>query len=256
MRTRIDPRLLLVALCAPALALSACKKADDTTAPSNAVASASTSTAPAGVAPAGGWTEAVVKTPEGGFLMGNPNAPVKLIEYGSRTCPHCGHFAEEAMPEIKSRYVATGKVSYEFRDFAIHAPDIAAILLGQCNGAGPFFPILEGMFADQKTVLPKLEATPNAFMTGLQGKSPADQAAAWAGQLGYIAFVGQRGVPEAKARACLADNGAIDAIGKQMQAGQTQFNIDGTPTFIINGSSVGSLEWADLKAKLDAAVAG
>jgi protein-disulfide isomerase len=188
--------------------------------------------------------------------MGNPNAPVKLIEYGSRTCPHCGHFAEEAMPEIKSGYVATGKVSYEFRDFAIHAPDIAAILLGQCNGAGPFFPILEGMFADQKTVLPKLEATPNSFMTALQGKSPADQAAAWADQLGYVQFVGLRGVPEAKARACLADSAAIDAIGKQMQDAQTKFNIDGTPTFIINGSSVGSLEWKELKAKLDAAVAG
>ena len=160
------------------------------------------------------------------------------------------------MPEIRSGYVDTGKVSYEFRDFAIHAPDIAAILLGQCNGAGPFFPILEGMFADQKNTLPKLEATPQAFMTGLQGKSPAEQAAAWADRLGYVGFVGQRGVPEAKARACLADAAAIDALGKQMQDAGTRFNISGTPTFIINGGSVGSLEWADLKARLDAAVAG
>jgi protein-disulfide isomerase len=254
MRVMNNSRLLLVALCAPALALGACKKADDgATAGSSPAGGAPTSVA-SGTAPAGGWTEAVAATPDGGFVMGNPDAKVKLIEYGSRTCPHCGHFAEEAMPEIKSKYVATGKVSYEFRDFAIHAPDIAAILLGRCNGAGPFFPILEGMFADQKTTLPKLETTPTSFTTGLQGKSPTDQAAAWADQLGYTAFVGQRGVPEAKARACLADNAAIDAIGKRMQDAQTKFNIDGTPTFIINGSSVGSMEWADLKAKLDAAV--
>jgi protein-disulfide isomerase len=255
MRIMIDSRHLLLALCVPALALAACKKADDSTTAGGNVA-APTATTPPGTAPAGGWTEAVAATPDGGFVMGNPNAQVKLIEYGSRTCPHCGHFAEEAMPELKSKYIAGGKVSYEFRDFAIHAPDIAAILLGQCNGAGPFFPILEGMFADQKTTLPKLEATPNSFMTALQGKSPAEQAAAWADKLDYIAFVGQRGVPEAKARACLADNAAIDAIGKHMQDGQTKFDISGTPTFILNGSSIGSLEWADVKAKLDAALAG
>lgn len=246
--------LLLLALCAPALALSACKKSDDGTAGAPAAAPAA-ATMPT-TAPAGGWSESVVKTPEGGFLMGNPAAQVKLIEYGSRTCPHCGHFAQEALPDIRSKYVDGGKVSYEFRDYAIHAPDIAAILVGQCNGAGPFFPILEGMFADQKNVLPKLETTPNSFVTSLQGKTPAQQAAAWADQLGYIAFVGQRGVPDAKARACLADNAAIDAIGRQMQDAGNQFNITGTPTFILNGSSIGSLEWADLRAKLDAALAG
>ena len=252
----VNPRLVLLALCAPALALSACKKSDDgAAAPTAAPAASTASTAPV-TAPAGGWSELVVKTPEGGFLMGNPNATVKLVEYGSRTCPHCGHFAQEALPEIRSKYVDGGKVSYEFRDYAIHAPDIAAILVGQCNGAGPFFPILEGMFADQKNVLPKLETTPQSFVTALQGKSPTEQATAWGEQLGYIAFVGQRGVPDAKARACLADNAAIDAIGKQMQDAGTQYNITGTPTFIINGSSVGSMEWADLKTKLDAALAG
>ncbi len=249
----IHPRILLTGLAAAALTLAGChKKAEETSA---AGATAPAASGPVAAAPAGGWVEQVAATPEGGFLMGNPNAPVKLIEYGSRTCPHCGKFTEEGVPELKSKYISTGKVSYEFRDFAIHAPDIAAILLGQCNGPQTFFPILEQMMVDQKNTLPKLESLPPSFTQGLNGKSPTEQAAMWADQLGYLSFVGQRGVPQAKGRACLADQKAVDTLLNHMNDGAKRYNITGTPGFVINGSSATDVyDWKSLEPALKTAL--
>ncbi|WP_454886444.1 thioredoxin domain-containing protein [Sphingomonas oryzagri] len=233
-----------------ALALAGCKKqADDGAAPAANAASA----APVAAAPAGGWTEQVTKTAEGGYLMGNPNAPVKLIEYGSRSCPHCAKFDQEGVPLLKAGYVASGKVSYEFRDFLIHPMDLAAILVGQCNGPSTFFPILDQMMADQDEMVAKLQALPPTFQNTLTG-SPADQATKWAEALGYIQFVGQRGVPEAKARQCLADSKAIDAISQQMNDSQSKYNVNSTPTFIINGNKVdNAYDWATLEPALKSA---
>jgi protein-disulfide isomerase len=243
---------LIAGIAAAALSLAGCKKSADGSSASNATTASS---APAGPAPAGGWVDQVVRTEDGGFRMGNPDAQAKLIEYGSRTCPHCGLFTKEAMPEIK-QMVATGKLSYEFNDFAIHAPDVAAILLGQCNGPATFFPILEGMMADQANTLPKLEKLPDGLAQSMTGKSVSDQAAMWADYLGYTKFVGQRGVPETKAKACLADPKAVDALGKTMQTATTKYNIQGTPTFVLNGDVIGTAEWQDLKPKLTAAMGG
>jgi protein-disulfide isomerase len=242
------PQYLVPVLAA--LALAGCKKqADETAAP---VATNTASAAPV-AAPAGGWTEQVVKTPDGGFQMGNPNAPVKLIEYGSRSCPHCAHFTKEGVPLLKSQYVASGKVSYEFRDFPIHPMDLAAILVGQCNGPSTFFPILDQMMADQDSMYAAVQKLPSTFQNSLTG-TPNDQATKWAEALGYIQFVGQRGVPEAKARQCLADPKATDAISQQLSAAQSKFNVDSTPTFIINGSKAdGAYDWATLEPLLKAA---
>jgi len=234
----IKNRLLLAGFAMAAITLAGCQKKADETAATGTATPAATS-GPATPAPAGGWASQVVQTADGGYLMGNPNAGVKLIEYGSRTCPHCAKFNEEGFPELKRKYIDTGKVSYEFRDFAIHPMDPAAILLGQCNGAGTFFPILDQMMADQPNVFPKLDKLPPSFQQQMAGKTPNEQAAAWAEQLGYVQFVGQRGVPEAKAKACLADPKAIEAMSKRMQDGVTRYNITGTPAFVVNGKPAG-----------------
>ncbi len=257
----IHARTLLVSFAAAALlTLAGCQKKAEEGTTTGATVATGTTVAPAAsgalaAAPAGGWTEQVTRTADGGFLMGNPNAPVKLIEYGSRTCPHCGHFTEEGVPLLKSKYIANGKVSYEFRDFAIHAPDLAAILLGQCNGPSTFFPILEQMMADQKNTLPKLEKLPDSFTQSLNGKTPTQQAAMWADQLGYLGFVGQRGVPEAKGRACLADQKAVDTLIAHMNDGVKRYNVSGTPAFVINGSAVPNVyDWASLEPALKTAL--
>lgn len=241
---------LLVALIGPGLALAACKKTDADAAPPVAAAG------PIAPAPAGGWAAQVARTAEGGYRMGNPDAPVKLVEFGSRTCPHCAAFAAEGLPELEKSYVASGRVSYEFRDFAIHAPDLAAILLGRCVAPAAFFPTLKQMFADLPAVDAKLTAIPSTFQSQLEGKSPAQQAAIWANYLGYTAFVGQRGVPAGKAQACLANGGAIDTFAADMQRDTQRYNLNATPTFVVNGTVSEAREYPALKPVLDAALAG
>ncbi len=235
----------------PALLVAACGKGGPGGIGGNSAAPA----APvAAVKPPAGqnWVDVVSRTPEGGYRMGNPNAPVKLIEYGSRSCPHCAAFDAEGVPTLKSGPIAAGKLSYEFRDYPVHAAlDMGPILLGQCVAPSSFFPMLEQMMAAQPQLLSKTDKIPAADQTRLQSATPTQVATYLAEWNGYIDFVKQRGVPEAKARACLADPKAIDAIAKGTDTANTQYKVAGTPTFIVNGSVVPDVaDWKELQPAL------
>ena len=91
--------------------------------------------------PGGTWADVVNATSAGGFVMGNPNAKVKLVEIGSLSCPHCKAFDDEGVPALIEKYVKPGKVSWEFRTYVIHGPiDVAADIVVRCNGAEELFP--------------------------------------------------------------------------------------------------------------------
>jgi protein-disulfide isomerase len=206
--------------------------------------------------PAGtNWLETVVKTPEGGYRMGNPNAAIKLVEYGSRTCPVCGEFGRAATQPLEQNYIATGKVSWEFREFLVHGqPDFAPALLGRCMGPGPFFGLLEQMYLNQGPVEEKMgSADGQALFAKMQNAKPLDVAKAWGDYLGYVDFVKARGVPEDKARACLNDQAAFDEIVKVMDDASKNKGVGGTPTFFLNGEIVpNSSDWKSLEAALKA----
>lgn len=241
------PRFLVAGLAA--LSLAACG-GSGSGGSGNAVASAPVTARPA---PAGqNWTEVVSKTPEGGYRMGNPDAPIKLVEYGSRTCPTCGAFGQTGQKPLTEQYVSTGKVSYEFRDYLVHgAPDFAPSLLGRCATPEAFFPLLEAMYMAQPDFEKKLmdQAATNALQAKLAGQSPNAVAAAWGDYMGYVDFVKQRGIPEAKARACIADKKALDEI-QTMMTSDDGANVTGTPTFFLNGTKVDGLSWPDVEAAL------
>ena len=239
----------VIALAALPLALAACSKNDST---GNVDAPAAAPVA-AAAAPAGqSWTETVVKTPEG-YLMGNPNAAIKLVEYGARSCPTCGAFAREAYKPLTEKYVSTGKVSFEFRDFAVHgAPDLAAAVLGRCNGPATFFPLLEAMYQDQAATLARMQAIPQAEQARLQSIPPLQAVTGWADAAGFVDFVKQRGVPEARARQCLADQKLLQEVVKITEEGGAV--VTGTPTFLINGEKVeNAVTWAQIEAALKGA---
>ena len=82
----------------------------------------------------GDWSSIVSKTAEGGFIMGNPNAKVKLVEFGSLTCPHCAEFEEKGGNALIENYVKKGLVSWEFRNFVRDPVDMTATLLARCGG--------------------------------------------------------------------------------------------------------------------------
>lgn len=232
--------------CALAM-LAACGDGGSTnTAAPNSIAAAP---APAGQ----DWTQVVSKTADGGYLMGNPNAPLKLVEYGSRTCPTCGNFGRTATQPLEENYIKTGKVSFEFRDFLVHAPDLGVATLGRCVGEAPFFPVLHQMFADQDQFLQKLESVPADFQQRLQGMSPAQQATAWVEHLGYIDFMKQRGLTEAQARQCLSDGSRIEELAKISEVAMRDKEVTGTPTFILNGEKLDAASWPQVEQALKAA---
>jgi protein-disulfide isomerase len=237
-----------------ALALAGCNKTPDS---STGTAIPNAPKVAAKAAPTGQqWTETVSKTPEGGYRMGNPDAPIKLVEYGSRTCPICGEFGRAAFEPLQKNYVSTGKVSFEFREFLVHGqPDFAPSLLGRCAGPGPFFPILEQMYQQQAPVEEKMtSAAGQALFAKMQNQPPLAVAKAWGDFLGYVDFVKQRGIPEAKARACLNDQAAFDEILKVMDDASKNKNVNGTPTFFINGKIVpNTSDWPGLEHALKAA---
>lgn len=227
-----------------ALALAACGGAGDgnITAPANSVAAVA---APSGQ----DWTQVVSKTPEGGYVMGNPNAPLKLVEYGSRTCPTCGVFGQTGMRPLETTYVKSGKVSYEFRDFMVHAPDLGVSLIGRCAGPEPFFPLLEQMFVEQQGFLEKLEAA-GPFQQSIVNQSPQAQAAAWVNHLGYLEFAKQRGIPESQLKACLADPKLMAEV-VQLSEQAMKNGVTGTPTFTLNGRPLeGQVSWPQIEQAL------
>ena len=231
------PALLLLAACSG-------ETGGNSSAPAAPVAAVP---APAGTS----WTETVTKTAEG-YLMGNPNAPIKLVEYGARTCPTCARFAQEGFGPLTQNYVSSGKGSFEFRDFVVHGPsDIALALVGTCGSPAAFFPILEQQYANQEQFLNRLQTLSPAQQQALQAQSPSAQAAALAEMMGAIDFVKARGVPEAQARACLSDAAKLEAIVKPTETAAQAGTVTGTPTFLINGEVVpNTLSWAQLEQAL------
>ena len=233
--------------------LAACGKTPDATNATSPVHQAAAVRPPVGQ----DWTQVVSQTPEGGYRMGNPSAALTLVEYGSRTCPTCGMFGREGMRPLEDKYVKSGKVSYEFREFLVHGPpDLPASLLGRCGGEAVFFPLLEQMYQDQAQFEAKLtdQAATTALQNRLAGAAPTAVAAAWGDYMGYVDYVKQRGIPEAKARACLADSKAIDRLVSVMNDAQSSKNVNGTPTFFLNGRQLeGAASWPQVEQALRAA---
>jgi protein-disulfide isomerase len=234
------------------IALSACGDGGNTTSVDNVTAAQKVAAVPA---PAGqSWTETVVRTPEGGWLMGNPNAPIKLVEFGSRTCHVCREFDEQGYTPLTTNYVASGKVSYEFRDFLRNGADLSAALLGGCGGPGPFFTLLNQMYADQNRVLDVLQKLPQSYYEQLGNLPPAQQTQRFAEAAGFLDFVKQRGIPEAQARACLADPKAAETLTKMNEKANADYPIPGTPTFLLNGKMLeNTVNWRQVEQALKAA---
>ena len=233
---------MMILTAVSALALGGCNKAEDSASkPAQAPVAA-----PAGTS----WTETTSVTPDGGMLMGNPAAPVKLVEYGALSCPHCAKFSADSTEGLKA-LVAKGTVSYELRTYLIHPQDLPASLLARCNGAGPFFAIAEQMFATQNDWLAKSSTITAADQQSWATMTPNQVAAAMADKLGLVQFVEQRGIPADKAKACLADPEGVKTLQKLVNVANEEYKISGTPTFIVNGQTVPNVTtWADLEPEL------
>jgi len=194
-------------------------------------------------APSRDWTRTVVATPDGGFRMGNPQAKIAIIEYGSLTCPHCRHFAETAMKPLLSQYVRTGKATYEYRSLVLNGIDIAATLVARCGGPNHFFPVAEELYATQPTWVSKVTGEESDKLNALP---PEEQMLGVAKVTGLIPIAAKHGIPSAKTEVCLKDAAAADLLERAAQAAGDK-GVQGTPTFFVNGNQVVAGDWVTLE---------
>ena len=190
------------------------------------------------------WTRTVVATTEG-FRVGNPNAPVKLVEYASLTCPHCAHFAKEGVPQLLAQFVKPGRVSFEFRNFVRDPYDLTGALLSRCAGPGNFFALTHEIFDTQRQWIERVKPQESAIAALPEGER-FNRIAAVSGLNGLAA---KAGVSAEKGRQCLADNEAVDRLMRNRQSALQQ-GLEGTPMFLVNGKKVDGHDWASLRPLL------
>jgi protein-disulfide isomerase len=239
------PRIVLSLLALPlALGLAACDKAAESSAPSGEPI--------AKIAPPAGkaWGDVVERTPEGGHRMGNPEAPIKLIEFGSMTCSHCADFAEQSAAELRDNFIASGRVSFEFRNFVVNPIDITTSLLARCGPPESFFALTDQLFANQAATFERLNAAGPAANEAAMNQPEAKRFIALGEVTGLTEFVSSRGVAKDQANACLADLDAAKALAQRAKDDGDKYQIEGTPTFLVNGTKFQG-GWPELKAHLE-----
>lgn len=161
--------------------------------------------------------------------LGNPKAPVTVIEYASLTCPHCAHFDATAFPMLKKDYIDTGKVYYIFREFPLDNFATAGFMLARCVPQGQYFAVIHAFFKSQ----PELDSAPDP-LKWLQG------------------FAKQIGLTPEQTHACLTNQKLLDAVMAVRQRAAEKFGVDATPTFFINGKKYpGAMEPDELRKVLD-----
>lgn len=242
--------ILTLALTAPlALALAACgeKATDPATATAEPVAAVP---APAGTS----WRDTVTETPEGGHMVGNPNAPIKLVEYGSLTCPTCAAFAEEGMEPLLSKYVESGRVSFELRNFAVHGPvDIVLARMARCGAKEAVIPLSDQVWKNLQTLTGPLQA--NAAAVEQAMNLPMDQRFGAMAQIGgFYDFFSSRGISADQARVCLADVPSLEKLAAATDRYAKEDGVTGTPTFTLNGAKLDGVNgWSTLEPALQRA---
>lgn len=199
----------------------------------------------------GDWREIVTQTEAGGFLVGNPQAPVKLIEYASLACPACKAFSDEATRPLMDNYVRTGQVSWEFRNFLLNAPDYAFTLLARCQPPAAFFRTVEQMYQQQTEFFEALDETERAQVGALP---PEQQIVPLARAMDLNSFFARRGMNEGRFTQCLNDAAAIETLTQRTQRASQEDDVRGTPTFIINGTNQEASRWSELEPLLRTAL--
>jgi protein-disulfide isomerase len=243
----ISKRRLLggIAVGAVALALAACsdskdesaqKSSDPAAAKTDPTETASTDNAAADKkvdVPEAEGTVDVAKLMEPGPLpeesVGKADAPVTIVEYMSMTCPHCARFSNNVFEDIKKKYIDTGKVRFILREFPLDNLAAAAIMLARCAPQEQYFPFVEMLFKQQITW------------------ATADDKSAALLQMSKLA-----GFTQESFQACLTNQKLLDDVTAVKNRAVTEFGVNGTPTFFIDGKRYsGEMSVEQMSALID-----
>jgi protein-disulfide isomerase len=148
-------------------------------------------------------------------ILGDPEAPITIIEYSSLTCPHCASFHRETLPTLEEEWIETGKAKLAYRHYPLDRLALAAAVVANCAGEKRFFKFLEVLFKKQQS--------------WARASDPVAEIKK------YAAFAG---LSSSKVDECLADEAATNTILERQVAANDTFNIQSTPTFWIHGEKV------------------
>ncbi|MGO8916775.1 MAG: DsbA family protein [Stellaceae bacterium] len=165
----------------------------------------------AGLAPQSRAEETAPAVTDQDHVLGKPDAPVTIIEYGSLTCPHCAEFDRVTLPDIKKNWIDTGKARLIFRVFPLNELDVHAAMLARCVPPDRYFAFIDTIYQSQAK--------------WMQASDP---------QQALASIARLAGVGEDKVRTCMADKALQDAVVATAYQAQ-QAGVDSTPTFFING---------------------
>lgn len=168
----------------------------------------------------------------GDMSLGNPKAPVKVVEYASLSCSHCARFNEETFPAFKKKYIDTGRVHYTLKELLTPPQQVAAagFLMARCAGPSKYFKVVDEVFRSQPR-----------WNSG--NIKPV-----------FVEIAKANGLSEAQFNACLADQAALDELQGRVRKAVEQDKVTGTPTFVINGKRLEGSTVPSL-VELDAAIA-
>ena len=185
-------------------------------------------------------TEAVVPeaaTPEiKDFTLGNPDAPVKIVEYASFTCSHCAHFHDTVFVQLKRDYIDTGKVHFTLREVYFSRYDLWAAMMARCGGDLKYFGVTDILFSTQgewAATDDPLIAVDNIRKIGLGA-----------------------GMTNEQLDVCMKDSASADAMVARFETNMKADDVQGTPTLFINGEKHPNMSYDQLKTLIDAASAG
>jgi len=166
--------------------------------------------------------------------LGNPDAPVTVIEYASFTCPHCRHFHETNFPKLKAEYIDTGKVHFVYREVYFDLFGLWAGMLARCGGSTERYFAMASLLYDSQS-------------DWLASREPAGISDALR-KLGL-----QTGLTDAEFDSCMQDQAKAEALVAMYQKNATADGIEGTPSFVINGKLYSNMAWNDFAEVLDKA---
>jgi protein-disulfide isomerase len=174
---------------------------------------------------------AVVRAAPGDMSLGDPKAPVHVVEYLSLTCPHCADFHLGVFPALRAKYIDKGLVYYTLRELLTAPAQVAAagFLMARCNGGARYFTIVDQVFRSQ----PRWR----------EGNiKPV-----------FLEIAKQNGLTEAQFEACITDEKANDALAARLAYATGTDKVSGTPTFFVNGVLLPNQKVPTL-AEMDAAI--
>ncbi len=166
------------------------------------------------------------------MTMGDPDAPVTLIEYASYTCPHCARFHEEVFPLLKAEYIDTGKVRFIHREIYFDRYGLWAALLSRCGDGTRYFGMNDMIYGTQRDWLGNGE--PQEVVNNLR-------------KMGRLA-----GLEDEQITACLEDADTARSLVATFQHYSAADEINATPTFMINGEKFPNMPYSDIKEAIEA----